>query len=438
MRSIRRELLAGLLGSVLLAAAIAGTAVYFRAQNEAGVLLDYQLRQMALSLRDQTLHAGAIGPPPFGNDFDFAIEIRTTEGSRIQYSQSRVRFPPSLVHGHVTVDTEEGAWRVYSLQQPGFTVRVGQPMSMRNDLAAKAALRTLTPFLLLIPLLGVLVWFAVTRGLQPLSTLANAVKSRSPVSLHPLDERRVPEEVKPVTSALNDLLARLTRALETQRAFVADAAHALRTPLTALRLQIQLAERASDPEERAAAFDTLKQGVDRAAHLVEQLLTLARHEPEVVDRPMSEVDIGALAAEVVAAYAQLAEKHGVDLGLTRRDSNVFVFGEREALRTLLSNLVDNALRYTGRGSRVDVAAVQTAEGPALEVIDNGPGIPVEERERVFDRFYRRAGTDVPGSGLGLAIVRSIAERHGARVALESGQGDRGLTARVVFRRADKG
>jgi two-component system, OmpR family, sensor kinase len=436
MKSIRRGLLAGLLGSVVLAGAIAGAAVYFRAQNEAGVLLDYQLRQMALSLRDQALHAGAIGPPPFGNDFDFAIEIRTTDGSRIQYSQSRVRFPSNVVHGHVTVDTEDGAWRVYSLQQPGFTVRVGQPMSVRNDLAAKAALRTLTPFLLLIPLLALLVWFAVTRGLEPLSALANAVKSRSPVSLHPLDERHVPEEVKPVTAALNDLLARLTRALETQRAFVADAAHALRTPLTALRLQIQLAERASDPEERAAAFDTLKEGVDRATHLVEQLLTLARHEPEAVHRPLSEVDLAVLAAEVVAAYAQLAENHGVDFGLTRRDVNVFVHGDRDALGTLLSNLVDNALRYTDRGGRVDVAAVHTSGGPALEVIDNGPGIPPEERERVFDRFYRGAGTDVPGSGLGLAIVRSIAERHGARVALDPGPGGRGLTARVVFPRTD--
>jgi two-component system OmpR family sensor kinase len=434
MKSIRRELLAGLLGSVLLAGAIAGAAVYFRAQNEAGVLLDYQLRQMALSLRDQALHSGTIAPPPFGDDFDFAIEIRTVDGSRIQYSQSRVRFPSTLVRGHVTVDTGEGAWRAYTLQQAGFTVTVAQPMHVRNDLAAKAALRTLTPFLLLIPLLGVLVWFAVTRGLQPLSTLAGAVKSRSSVSLHPLDERHVPEEVRPVTSALNDLLARLTRALETQRAFVADAAHSLRTPLTALRLQIQLAERASDAQERAAAFETLKEGVDRATHLVEQLLTLARHEPEALNRPLSEVDLGLLAAEVVAAYAQLAENHGVDLGLTRRDANVSVYGDRDALRTLLSNLVDNALRYTGRGGRVDVTAAQTAEGPALEVIDNGPGIPLQERERVFDRFYRRAGTDVPGSGLGLAIVRSIAEPHGARVALESGPDGRGLAARVVFPR----
>jgi two-component system OmpR family sensor kinase len=303
---------------------------------------------------------------------------------------------------------------------------------VRNELAVKAALRTMMPFLLLVPLLGLLVWFAVTRGLRPLNTVANAVSVRSPESLHPVDERHVPEEIRPVTSALNDLLARLARALEAQRAFTADAAHALRTPLTALRLQIQLAERATDPGERAAAFDTLKEGVERATHLVEQLLTLARHEPEAADRPMSPVELAGLAAEVVTAYAQFAEEKGVDIGLTGRDSNVVVYGEREALRTLVSNIVENALRYTPRGGRVDVSVAQTDEGAVLQVMDNGPGIPAEERERVFQRFYRRAGTEVPGSGLGLAIVRSIAERHRARVTLESGASGRGLNVRVVF------
>ncbi|MGZ5230196.1 MAG: ATP-binding protein [Burkholderiales bacterium] len=437
MRSIRRELLGGLLGSVLLAAAIAGAAVYYKAQDEAGALLDYQLRQMALSLRDQALHGGGtIGPPAFGDDFDFAIEIQTPDGARIQYSQSRVRFPSSTGGGHATFDTPDGAWRMYTLQQRDFSVRVAQPMSVRNELAAKAALRTLTPFILLVPLLGLLVWFAVTRGLRPLSVVADAMKARSPSSLHGLDERSVPQEIRPVTSALNDLLARLTRALETQRAFIADAAHALRTPLTALRLQIQLAERASDPAERAAAFETLKQGVDRTTHLVEQLLTLARHEPEAANRALSEVDLGELAADVVAAYAQLAEDQSIDLGLTQRDPHVVVHGERDALRTLLSNLVDNALRYTGRSGRVDVAALQTQQGPALEVTDNGPGIPSDERVRVFDRFYRRPGTDVPGSGLGLAIVQRIAERHGAKVSLDSGPAGRGLTARVKFAASD--
>jgi two-component system OmpR family sensor kinase len=304
-------------------------------------------------------------------------------------------------------------------------------MSIRDRLAAKAALRTLMPFFLLVPLLAVIVWFVVTRGLKPLETVARAVRSRSPASLDALDDRSVPQEVQPVVSSLNDLLERLTRALEMQRAFVADAAHALRTPLTALDLQIQLAERASDPGERAAAFEALKQGVERTTHLVEQLLTLARNEPEAAARPLAEVDLGALAAEAVANHAQLAETRGVDIGLAEREATGTVFGESDALRTLLSNLIDNALRHTPRGGKVDVSVRRTRAAALMEVVDTGPGIPTEERSRVFDRFYRGA-TDVQGSGLGLAIVKNIASRHGATVELDSGPQGRGLAVRVFF------
>jgi two-component system OmpR family sensor kinase len=433
MTSIRRQLLAALLASVLIAGAVAAVAVYYTAQNEAGLLLDYQLRQMALSLRDQALHQnGPVSAPQFDNEFDFAIDIRSEDGSGVRYSRSRVDLPFTGHRGHATVDTPSGSWRMYTLREPGFTVRVAQPTYLRDDLAVSAALRTMMPFVLLVPMLALLVWAAVTRGLRPLESVAQAVKSRGADSLRPLDEARVPQEIKPVVSSLNDLLARLTRALELQRAFVADAAHALRTPLTALNLQIQLAERAQSAEERAAAFATLKDGVGRATHLVEQLLTLARHEPAAEDRSESEVDLGALAGEVVAAHAPLAESKDVDLGLVGHEARVMVRGEREALRTLLANLVDNALRYTPAGGRIDVSVSREKGDAVFEVTDTGPGIAPEDRERVFDRFYRAAGNDVPGSGLGLAIVRSIAERHGAHVALGEGPDRRGLRVRVVF------
>jgi two-component system OmpR family sensor kinase len=435
MKSIRRQLLAGLLASVIVAGAIAAAAVYYSAQREAGELLDYQLRQMALSLRDQTLQgAGFIRGLQYDSEFDFAIDVRGDDGSRLHYSRSRVDLPTESELGYATVATAAGSWRMYTLHQRGFTVRVAQPMHLRDVLAVKAALRTMTPFLLLVPLLSLLVWIAVTRGLRPLETVAADVKARSASSLRPLDEARVPQEIRPVVASLNDLLGRLTHTLTLQRAFVADAAHALRTPLTALHLQIQLAERAADPQERGAAFATLKDGVSRAGHLVEQLLTLARADPDAGEHPVSAVDLGELAAEVVGAYAGLAEAKAVDLGLTRRDENAFFTGEREALRTLLSNLVDNALRYTPSGGRVDVAVTRTEESVVIEVTDTGPGIPVDERERVFDRFYRGAAGDVPGSGLGLAIVRSIAERHGIAVDLVDTPDGKGLQARAVFPR----
>ena len=433
LKSIRRELLVGLLGAVIVAGGFAAVGVYFQAREQAGALFDYQLRQMALSLRDQSFQGlASIDAAPYAEDFDFSIEIRSHDGAQLYYSRSRVTLPAVTARGYSTVDTHDGPWRLYTLQQGGFTVRVGQPMHVRNALAAQAALRTLTPFLLLVPLLALLVWLAVTHGLKSLEAVAGAVKTRSPASLHPLPNADAPQEVKPVVDALNDLLDRLSRALELQRAFVADAAHELRTPLTALRLQTQLAERATDPAERAAAFDTLENGIERATRLVEQLLALARSEPSAAELPAGDVDLGALAREVVVAYADLAAAKGVDLGLGRTQDGLVVRGDAEGLRTLLSNLVDNAMRYTPAGGHVDVSAQRDTQRIVLVVTDTGPGIPAHERERVFDRFYRRAGSDQPGSGLGLAIVRSIAERHGARVQLDSGADGRGLVARVVF------
>lgn len=431
MRSIRRELLVSLLGAVLIAGSIAALAVYYKARAEIGELLDYQLRQMALALRDDTVNGlDVIEPPPYG--FDHAIQASSEDGVRLYYSRSRVRLPGNAADGYATMNSAEGPWRLYTLRQRGVSVQVAQPMSVRNGLAARAAWRTMTPFILLVPLLALFVWFAVARGLRPLNAIATAVKARSPALLDPLPHERIPEEIKPVVLALNDLLPRLSRALETQRAFVADAAHELRTPLTALRLQLQLAERAQSDAERALAFETVRQGLHRAAHLVEQLLTLARAEPADACSLPANVEIGALAAETVGEHAMLAESRGVDLGLARRDPDLLIAGDHDALRTLLSNLIDNAVRYIPAGGRIDVSAVRGDTGPVLEVTDTGPGIPVAERERVFDRFYRRVSSDVPGTGLGLAIVRSIAERHGATIQLDEAPGGCGLTVRVTF------
>jgi two-component system OmpR family sensor kinase len=246
-----------------------------------------------------------------------------------------------------------------------------------------------------------------------------------------LPERDLPEEIQPLVTALNDLLARLGRTLAAQRNFVADAAHELRTPLTALRLQVQLAERAQEPVERASAFATLRQGLERATHLVEQLLTLARQEPEAADQPFAPVQLGELVHEVVSALEPLAAARSIDLGVTRNEGGT-IRGARESLRTLVMNLVDNAIRYTPAGGRVDVASYREGARAVLAVTDTGPGVPPEERERVFDRFYRRVGSETSGSGLGLSIVRNIAQRHGAQVMLDSGPAWRGLSVCVVF------
>jgi len=429
--SIRKQLLAGLTGVVLVAGLIAAWAVYQRAYDELSELLDYQLKQMALSLRDHSFSPFPGAQPSIDESFDFAIQVWSEDGVRMYFSRPQSGLPNRARLGYATVETNEGDWRVFSIQQRGQILQVAQPMAIRKRLAAAAAWRTLAPFLVLLPALGLFIWFIVGRGLKPLDSVAGAVKARTPTALHPVPERDLPREIQPLVTALNDLLARLDRALTVQREFVADAAHELRTPLTALRLQVQLAERAQASEERSAAFAALKQGLDRATHLVEQLLTLARQEPEAAQQPRTSIDLGALVREVVSDLEPLAAAKSIDLGVTRVEANA-VQGERSGLRTLLFNLVDNAIRYSPAGSRVDIAAYREEGHDVLAVVDNGPGIPSEERERVFDRFYRRIGSETSGSGLGLSIVRNIARRHGAQLKLEAAPSGKGLAVRVVF------
>ncbi|MFL5422532.1 MAG: ATP-binding protein, partial [Myxococcales bacterium] len=311
----------------------------------------------------------------------------------------------------------------------GLVVQVAQPLRVRERLAIAASVRFLAPVLLILPLLGFLVWRAVGRSLAPLDQLAEAVGSRTAAALEPLPVSDAPEEALPLVRSLNDLLQRLRGALDAQRAFVADAAHGLRTPLAALNLQLQLVERATDAAERTAALADLRAGLERATHLVQQLLTLARAEPDAVPALAGEpVRLADLVEEAVADHAIVAETKGVDLGATEVAGDAVVTGDRAALRILLANLVENAIRYTPRGGRVDVAAGRSW----LEVVDNGPGIPQADRERVFDRFYRRS-SGTQGSGLGLAIVKAIADRHSATVSLRDTPGG-GLTVRVEFPR----
>jgi two-component system OmpR family sensor kinase len=254
-----------------------------------------------------------------------------------------------------------------------------------------------------------------------------------------VEERALPLELQPLAASLNALLARLDEALAAQRRFTADAAHELRTPLAALALQAEHAERASDAAGRAAAMADLKSGVARAARLVEQLLTMARLEPEALSRNFSRVDLVALANDAIVARAPIAEARRIDLGRTE-SAAVPVYGDPASLATLIANLLDNALRYTPEGGRVDVAVADDAGQAILSVIDTGPGIPIAARERVFERFHREIPpgdeTHAAGGGLGLSIVRRIAEAHGASISLGDGPNGNGLAVRVRFPKVD--
>jgi len=417
MSSIRRTLLVSLLAAIIGVLGVGGFATYRAARDQVDTVMDYHLRQFALSMRDSRFAQPAPITAP-ERAFDFVIQIWDRNGLRLYLSHPHTVLPDLARFGYADVDTSVGQWRVFSMALPDRVVQIAQPMRVRSRMAASAALASLTPMFIALPLLGALIWYLVGRSLRPLNRLTRAVASRQPDALTPLPAEPQPMEVRPLVDALNGLLARLDQALSAQRAFVADAAHELRTPLTALQLQLQLTERATTDTERAVALDDLRQGLARSIHLVQQLLTLARTEPDGQNAATLEpVALDALVRSELAVHAGLAESRQVDLGATRLDA-AMVIGDPDALRIALGNLITNGLRYVPSGGRVDVAVRKTDTEVLLSVSDNGPGIPPEERQRVLDRFYRRADSDAPGSGLGLAIVKAIAERHRATLRLE--------------------
>ncbi|MER2624184.1 MAG: histidine kinase dimerization/phospho-acceptor domain-containing protein, partial [Accumulibacter sp.] len=366
MRSIRHQLLVALLSAISLTTLLGALATYRTAREEANAMFDYHLRQLALSLRNQVFQNGPRRDFRIEEDAqDFSVQIWSPDGTRIYLSHPRQELPPQTPIGFATIDSGHGRWRVFGMQQGGQTIQVAQPMLLRDQLALAAALRTVAPFLIMLPILGVLIWVVVGRGLRPLDAVARAVSTRTPVALEPLPQVHVPSEVLPLLLALNDLLARLKRALDAQREFIADAAHELRTPLAALTLQVQLAERAGDAAARTEAFAEVKGGLQRATHSVQQLLTLARQEPGGGDRPLAPVALSELVAGVIAAHLPLAEARRIDLGAMPTTGETVVEGEEEALRILISNLVSNAVRYTPHGGKVDVTVGAGADGPFI-------------------------------------------------------------------------
>lgn len=430
MNSIRRKLLLTLIAAISLVLVIGAWATYGAAREEANSIFDYHLEQIALAVRDQDF-SGNAGALAGDERLEFVLRIWDRNGLTIYYSRPHGELPDVARLGFSTERTARGAWRIYAVQHRGQTIAVAQPMSVRARIAASAALRTLTPFAVLLPLAALLIWFVVGRALRPLTGLAGSVARRTPDALDPIAETGVPDEALPLVRALNDLLTRLQAALKAQRDFIADAAHELRTPLAALQLQAQLIARADDDTARHAGLADLRAGLERATHVVSQLLTLARAEPGAAPPAPVDVRLADLCRQSVVDHAALAAAGDVDLGFAQGAPDAAVAGQPDTLRTLLDNLVANAVRYTPPGGRVDVACGMDGASAWLEVQDNGPGIPPAERARVFDRFYRRAGESAGGSGLGLAIVRAIARRHGAEVVLDDAPGG-GLRARVVF------
>ncbi|RTL45687.1 MAG: HAMP domain-containing protein [Burkholderiales bacterium] len=417
MHTLRGRLFALLAVLGAITALAVGGATYLSVRAEADALFDYQLRQTALSLRDQGRVAGDEAAALTDPSFDYVVQIWSLQGLELYSSRPQGMtepLPARAVLGYSDLRLGSQSWRVYSAATPLRVVQVAQPLAVRQKLAALAALRSIVPVAVALPLVAAAVWWLIGLSLAPLERVVQAAQSGGANALHALPTDGLPGEIAPLVEAFNGLLARLSTAFDTQRSFVADAAHELRTPLTALKLQLGLLRDSAPGPQQDEAIERLRSGIDRAVRLVEQLLALARAEPgaATADQPL---DLAELARQALADVQPLADRAQVLLSLTAPDP-LPLAGDPQALRGALRNLIDNAVKYGAR--RVEVSALRGPRGaPLLRVDDDGPGIAPEQRDRVFDRFQRGEDTRVEGSGLGLAIVQAAARRQGASVRL---------------------
>ena len=442
--SLRKRLLWFVLVAILLAAVLQAITAYRGAVQQADALFDEHLQQMARSLRSGVPLGALLTESGDNSGFDLYVQIWGQDGTPL-FSSTPSALSPRAVLGFSDVEANGNRYRVYTLQTAFQTVQIAQDLNARAERARALAVRAVLPFALLTPLLMLVVWWVISRSLAPIERARRQLAGRTADDFSALVNDGLPDEVRPLVDELNLLFGRVRGAFDAQKNFVADAAHELRSPLTALKLQAQALARADAPSDtgpttpaaREAGIARLNQGIDRAIRLVEQLLLLAREEA-IAGQPTAlaeRVDLRQVIKLAVADVLPLAALKQIDLGLADEPapSAPPIAGQTEALRMLLRNLLDNAVKYTPAGGQVDVSLRRRTEGLTLTVEDSGPGIAPEHRARAFDRFYRAGdAAHAPGSGLGLAIVQVIARRHGATIALDRSARLGGLKVAVSF------
>ena len=428
MYSIRDRLLWTFAIVVLLTGIAATYMTFISARGQVDSLLDMQLKQVAISLESHVAAEQRIQRQIERNEEQFVVQWIDRETQRVHVSHKITPFPYSEQTGFSTIRHDGEPWRLYTLVADKTIIVSAQPTDIRVGLAFSSALHILQPLVLLLPFLAIAVWLVVGQGLSSLNRTAKFVAQRSPTSLTAIPTQGLPQEALGLVNALNGLLTRLQESLESQRRFASDAAHELRTPLTALKLQIQLAERAKTPEAQLKAFSRLHEGIERATRLVQQLLTIARLDPDATQKPFVAVALEKVLQSTHDEMSVVAEQKAI--AITTDLQTATVNGMEDALKLLVTNLTDNAIRYTPEGGKIRLRVTQANEHAVIEISDNGPGIATEERERIFDRFYRALGTKTQGHGLGLAIVKRIVELHQGEIRVEDGLEGRGTTMRI--------
>jgi two-component system sensor histidine kinase QseC len=439
--SLRRRLLVLVTVATLLAWVVAAVFIYRQARHDVQELMDGQMAETAKVL----LAHAAITPSPT----ELPLDLGGLRGLSSEHIEVAMEFQVSRADGAVLLRTTNVPavphgilgyadiihagipWRSLALETDDGTLRiqVSHPIHARDREALEIAWNAVLPLVLSLPLLILLIYFSIRRGLRQLDDLASDVAARSPENLGTLPTEVAPLEARPLVRALNQLLRRLTTTLENERRFTADAAHELRTPLAALKIQAQIALATKDAEKQRHALDQVLAGTERATRLVEQLLRLARLDPIVKLADLQPIDLTELAQSCLADIRNTAAGKDAALGLHLTETPTMVRGDRDLLDIALRNLIENALRHTPAGTEIAVNLGLEHGEPFLAVTDNGPGVPAEELHLMVERFYRGSEAGGEGSGLGLAIVRRIAELHGALLEVESKSGE-GFTARL--------
>ena len=432
--SLRTRLLWFLLAAISLTAVAQALVAYRTARSEADEIFDHHMQQMATALRSGLPLGTSVATIDESHDeesFDFIVQVWGSGGLRV-FQSARAALPQQTKPGFSNVAAHGTTYRVFSLQSSAQSIEVAQDMAARREMAGTLALRTIGPIAVMAPLLMIIVWWVVSASLAPVARVRRQVSERQADDLTGVSEAGLPEEIRPLVHELNLLFGRVRQAFDAQQSFVADAAHELRSPLAALKLQALGLQRAPDDAARGVAVGRLTAGIDRATRLVEQLLILARQQASVASGTKAEgVELADLVRLSIADLVSAAQANQIDLGLVHAD-NGRIAGHPDALRVLMRNLLDNAIKYTPSGGRVDVDVQREGDRLVVSVQDSGPGIPPADLDRVLDRFYRVAGTRSTGSGLGLSIVKSIAELHGAQLVLDRSPHLGGLRVALRF------
>jgi signal transduction histidine kinase len=433
MVSLKNQLIVWALGLFTVVGLIAGGISYLLALQDANVLLDHQLLLVAGSIDEgsqlPSMQARFLGESREEQESDFVIQV-WYENEPVRSSHPDFDLQRGKDTGYSYMPLHGEKWRAYTLVYPNRTIQVSQSDAVRRKIATSAALRALLPIAGLYPLSWILVVFGVGRILKPLAKVTKAATQRDALSLAPLPAENIPTEVAPLITEMNGLILRVRETIDSQRHFMLDAAHELRTPLAALQLQIENLSQSKSQDDLDARIDELKSGIQRASHLVGQLLHMARYGAEK-KTIRDGFDLGKLVKSCIADFIPVAEKRKIDLGMIH-DEAASIWANADDLRVLFNNLLDNAIRYTPEGGRIDVSVVVEGQKARVEIMDNGPGIPDPLLSRVFDRFFRVGGHETEGSGIGLAIVHAIATHESAEIRLSNRQDRSGLIAAVSF------